>query len=112
MIKTMREAGCVVIYNISNAISKGIALANDQTLLKQNGGSLNLDFLWFQSMFWTKAKQPVSPSFLKDIGFSFYWAIKDVIDACDAPDDLVIKIDKAPLPFILLRKYTMKNLCH
>lgn len=51
MIKTMREAGCVVIYNISNTIGKGIALANDQTLLKQNGGSLNLDFLWFQSMF-------------------------------------------------------------
>ena len=47
----MREAGCVVIYNISNTIGKGIALANDQTLLKQNGGSLNLDFVWFQSMF-------------------------------------------------------------
>ena len=111
MKKKVREAGCVVIYNISNATGKGIALANDQTLLKQNGGSLNLDFLWFQSIFWKKAKQPVSFSFLKDIGFSFYWAIKDVIDACDAPDDLVVKIDKAPLPFILLRKYTMKNLC-
>ena len=51
MKKKVREAGCVVIYNISNATGKGIALANDQTLLKQNGGSLILDFLWFQSIF-------------------------------------------------------------
>ena len=35
---------CVVNYNIAIAIGKGIVLANDRTLLKEKGGSLNLDF--------------------------------------------------------------------
>ena len=77
----MRQAGCAVNYNIAIAIGKGIVLANDRTLLKENGGSLNLDFSWCQSIFRrigftkrraTTAKQPVSPGFLKDMGFSFH----------------------------------------
>ena len=38
MIKNMRQAGCVVNYNIAIAIGKGIVLANDRSLLKENGG--------------------------------------------------------------------------
>ena len=41
---------CVVNYNIAIAIGKGIVLANDRTLLKENGGSLNSDFSWCQSI--------------------------------------------------------------
>ena len=55
----------------------------------------------------TTAKQPVSPGYLKEMGFSFHWAIKEVFDAYDIPDDLVININQTPLPFILLSKYTM-----
>ena len=49
----------------------------------------------------------MSPSFLKEMGFSFHWAIKEVVDAYDIPSDLVTNIDQTPLPFILLSKYTM-----
>ena len=38
-------SGFVVNYNIAIDIGERIVLAKDQTLLKQNGGSLNLDFL-------------------------------------------------------------------
>ena len=38
-------------------------------------------------------------------GFSFHWAIKEVVDACDIPDDLVINIDQRRQPFILLSRY-------
>ena len=116
MKKNMRQAGCVVNYNIAIATGKGIALASDRTLLKENCGRLNLDFLWCQSIFrrigFTKrraktAKQPVSPGFLKEMGFFFHWVIKEVVDAYDIPDDLVINIDQTPLTFILLSKYTM-----
>ena len=41
MTKNMRQAGCVVNYNIAIAVGKGIVLAKNQTLLKENGGSLN-----------------------------------------------------------------------
>ncbi|MEO0687886.1 MAG: hypothetical protein AAFY76_23235 [Cyanobacteria bacterium J06649_11] len=49
----------------------------------------------------------MSPGFLKEMGFSFHRSIKELVDAHDIPDDLVINIDQTPLPFILLSKYTM-----
>ena len=113
MIKNMRQPRCVVNFNIAIAVSKRIVLANDRTLLKENGGSLNLDFSWCQSIFRrigftkrraTTAKQPVSSSLLKEMGFPFHRAVKKVVDAYDIPDDLVINIDEIPLPFILLSK--------
>ena len=51
MIKNMRQARCIVNYNIVNAIGKGIVLAKDWTLLKVNDGSLDLGFSWCQSIF-------------------------------------------------------------
>ena len=68
--KVLIKAGCVVNCNIAIGIGKRIVLANDQTLLKENSGSLNLDFSWCQSIFrrigFTRrqaaaAKQPMSP---------------------------------------------------
>ena len=103
MIKNMKQTGCVVNYNIVIAIGKGIILANNRNLLKENSESLNLDLLWCQSIFWrigffkrraTTAKQPMSPGFLKEMGFSFHWALKEVVDAYDILDDLVINIDQ------------------
>ena len=116
----MRQAGCAINYNIAMAIGKWIVLANDWTLVKENGGSLNLDFSWCQSIFRkigftkrraTAAKQPVSPDFLKEMGFFFHRAIKEFIDGYHIPDDLLIS-NQTPLPFIILSKYSMdkKNL--
>ena len=42
MIKKMRESGSVINYDIIRAISTGIIVANDRTLLKENGGSIEL----------------------------------------------------------------------
>ena len=50
-IRNVRQAGSVVNYNIAIAIGEGIDLANDGTLLKENDGSLNLEFSWCQSIF-------------------------------------------------------------
>ena len=87
-------------------------------LLKENGGSLklNVNFSWCQSIFrgigftkrrTTTARQSVSSSFLKEMQFSFDLAIKEVVDAYDIPDDLMININPTPPPFILLNKCTM-----
>ena len=124
MIKNMRPAGCVVNYSIVIAIGKGIALANDRTLLKENGGNLNIDFSWCQSIFQrigftkrraTTATQPVSPDFLKEMGFSFHRAIKEVVDAYEIPDDQVITSTNHLCHLFYLANTRwikrMKNLC-
>ena len=48
----------------------------------------------------TTAKQPMSPGFLKNIGFSFIGILKTLLMH-------MTYIARTPLPFILLRKYTM-----
>ena len=55
---------------------------------------VSISFLknWLYQWRATTAKQPVSPGFLKEIGFSIHQAIKKTVDVCDIPDDLVIKI--------------------
>ena len=42
MIKKMRESGSVINYNIIRTIATGIIVANDRTLFKENGGSIEL----------------------------------------------------------------------
>ena len=112
----MREAGCVGNCNITTAVGKGIVLTNNRTLLKENGVSLNLEFSivsinfsenWLYQKGEQQQQSSLSPGYLKEMGFSFHWAIKEVFDAYDIPDDLVININQTPLPFILLSKYTM-----
>ena len=109
----MRQAGGAVNYNIATEIDKDIVLANDLSLFKECGGSLELSYTWCKSIFRrigftkrrvTTAKQSVAPSFLKNIGFSFQRAIKEVVEAYDISDDLIINIDQTPLPFMLLGK--------
>ena len=116
MIKSMRAASCIVNYNTAISLAKGIVLANDRSLLKENGGILEFHQTWCQSIFRrlgfskrraTTAKQPVSRGFLKEIRFTFHRSIKEVVSAYDVPDDLIINIDLTPLPFVLISKYTM-----
>ena len=41
MIKSMRESGAVINYNMITNI-KRIVTANDRTLIKENGGTIEL----------------------------------------------------------------------
>ena len=93
LIKNMRQARCVVNYNIAIATCKRVVLAK---LIFQR-----TDFTTRQA---ATSKQPVPPCFLKEMGFSFHWAIKEVVDAYDISDDLLINIDQTTLPFVLLSK--------
>ena len=80
MIKNMRSAVTVVSYDITISIAKGLILANDRTLLKANGGNIDLTISWARSIHqrfgfvrrrFTTCKQPVSPGFLKEVGVFF-----------------------------------------
>ena len=114
MIKSMREAATGVTYDMTISIARGIVCANDRTLLKDNGGNIDLSISWAQSIHkrlgftrrkHTTCKQPVSPGLLKEIGFTFYRAINDIVAAYDITSELII--DQTPLPFFLISGYTL-----
>ena len=49
MIKNRRSAGSGVSYDITISIARGIICANDRTLLKENGGVIDLTTTWAHS---------------------------------------------------------------
>ena len=63
--------------------------------IQENGGNLNTFYgvkQFFRRIDFTKrqaatAKQPMFPSFWKEMGFCFHQAIKELVDAYDIPDD-------------------------
>lgn len=116
LVKEMQNSGAAMSYNILVGIAKGIVCANDRTLLKENGGSIVFTMTWAQSLFKrigyvkrkaTTAKVPISPGFVKEIGFTFYQSLKTIVDTFDIPSDLTINLDQTPLPYCLISQYTM-----
>ena len=55
----------------------------------------------------TTAKVPISPGFVKEIGFTFFQSIKRIVDTFDIPPDLIINLDQTPLPYCLVNQYTI-----
>ena len=55
----------------------------------------------------TTSKQPVSPGFIHEVGFTFYSAIQRNINAYLIPPELVINIDQTPLQFYLTPTHTL-----
>ena len=116
MIKKMRESVSVINYNIIRAIAIGIIVANDRTLSKENGGSIELGKKWCESiskrlgyvkMKATTAKPIIVPGLAKEIGLTFYNDINENIQAHEIPHETVINIDQTPLLFVLISKYTL-----
>ena len=50
MIKSMQKLGTAINYNIIIIIARGIVTANDRTLLKENGGTIELGNQWCESI--------------------------------------------------------------
>ena len=82
IIKSMRELGTLINYNIVITITKGIVTANDRTLLKENGGTIELRNKWFKSITKrigfvkhkaTTAKPISTPSLISKIRHIFFF---------------------------------------
>ena len=50
MIKKTRESGAAINYIIITVVATGIIIANDRTLLKENGGTITLGIKWCESI--------------------------------------------------------------
>ena len=87
------------------------------TLLKENGDTVKFTVGWYQSIFKrlnfvrrksTTVKPLIAPGLIKGIGFSFYEEIHELVKWFNIPKELVINIDQAPLPFVLVSSYSME----
>ena len=116
MVKNMRVCGTVISRNLVAAVGKGIVLANDRTLLKENGGHIELSDTWSRSILrrlqyvprkGTTCKLPIAPGLLREVGFSFHSSIASLVSAHTIPPQLIINIDQTPLNFFLTSSHTL-----
>ena len=54
----------------------------------------------------TTAKPFIAPGLIKEIGFSFYKEIHELVKWFNIPKELVINTDQTPLPFVIVSSYT------
>ena len=113
MIRSMCNAGVVINFHTVAGLATGIVLANDRTLLKQNGGTVKFTVGWCQSIFrrFSNPKPLIAPGLIKEIGI-FYKEIRQLVKCFNIPKELVINIDQIQLPFVLVISYTMENKCN
>ena len=99
-------------------IAKGLIAANNRTMLVENGGILEITETWAQSITQriglvrrksTTCKQPMSPGYIREIGFTFYRNIADTVAMHNIHDSLILNLDQTPLPFFLVGKYTLEK---
>ena len=88
MASSMRLAGAVVNYNVLIAVAKGIIIANDRTLLAENGSGIKLGWKWCESIFkrmnWTKrkgttSKPAIAPGLIKEFGLTIFRNIAEKV---------------------------------
>ena len=110
-----RVAGTTISRRIVMAIGNGVVKSNSPTLLKENGGSLELTKDWargaIKSMNWTKRKETtgkIEPpkQFLLEEKLTFQKKISGVIFEHDIPKELIINLDQTPLSYVIPGKYT------
>lgn len=118
MVRSMRSAGAVTNFHTLIGLATGIVMANDRTLLKENGGHVEFTIGWCQSIYKrlnfvrrkaTTAKPLIAPGLIDEMGFSFYKEINELVRWFNIPKELVINIDQTPLPFVLISSYTMEE---
>ena len=118
MIRNMRNTAVVIKFYTAVGLATDIFLANDRTLLKKNGVTVEFTVGWCQSIFKrlnfvrrksATAKPMITPGLIKEIGFSFYKDIHELVKWFNIPKELVINIDQTPLPFVLVSSYIMER---
>ena len=118
MIRNMCNEGAVISFHTVVGLATGIVLVNDRTLLKENFGTVEFTVGWCQSIFKrlnfvrrksTTAKPLIAPGLIKEIGFSFYKEIHELVKWLKIPKELVINIEQTPLPFALVSSYIMEK---
>ena len=99
MIKKMRKSGAFVNYNILIAVAVAITTANDRTLLKENGGAIDLRRKWCGSFFKqlnfverkSTTSKPLIPGPIPEIGLTLYKSVNEAVNTYKISIELIKK---------------------
>ena len=118
-IKALRKAGTPVNVNIVLAAAEGVVTAVDRTLLKKNGGTIELKRTWAQSLMRrmkfvkrrgsTQAKAKLSDADIAKHRKSYLLQIKGIVDAHKIPPQLVINWDQAGVKIVPSSNWTLEQ---
>ena len=120
-VSALRLRGAPVSTSVINAVAKGIVLANDRSLLCENGGYISLNADWARQILYrmdasgrkmsrrmaTTARIPVAPGILKETNLDFQRRKKILQERYQVPDDLILNFDQTPLPYVCVSNHTL-----
>ena len=117
-IKALRKAGTPVNVNIILAAAEGVVTAVDRTLVKKNGGTIELKRPWAQSLMRrmkfvkrrgsTQAKVKLSDADIAKHRKSYLLQIKGMVEAHKVPPQLVINWDQAGVKLVPSSNWTLE----
>ena len=121
VIKGLRLRGALVSAAIINSVATGVIMANDRTILVENGGYLSLNHQWGRNVLYrldkegkkmcqrkgTTAKIPIAPGILKEEKLKFQRDIKTLQQQHNIPDELILNHDQTPLSYVCAPSRTL-----
>ena len=117
IIKAMRDNGAVVNTSIAIAIAIGVVRKRDRSLLKEEGGPLELTKNWAKSILQrmgfvkrrgnTKAKVAVEQ--FEALKTQYLFDIKATVEMMEIPPELVINWDQTGIKIVPVSSWTMEK---
>ena len=119
-VTNLRLRGAPVSSAVIRAVARGVIVANDRSLLSENGGYIDLSTDWSRQVLYrfetlgrkmtsrmaTTAKIPIAPALLSETKLDFQRKIKALQAWHEIPEDLIINFDQTPLPYVCTGKRT------
>ena len=117
----LRLKGAPVSSSVVNAVARGIVMANDRSLLLENGGHISLSDDWSRKILYrmeqdgkkmvrrmaTTAKIPVAPGLLSEVKLDYQRKFKQLKTWHDIPEALILNFDQTPLPYVCSANHTL-----
>ena len=119
-VANLRLKGAPVSAAVIRAVARGVIIANDRSLLLENGGYIDLSTDWSHQVLYrfekigqkmtsrmaTTAKIPIAPALLNETKLDFQRKIKELQAWHEIPEDLIVNFDQTPLPYVCTGKRT------
>ena len=120
IVANLRLRGAPVSSAVIRAVARGVIIANDRSLLLENGGYTDLSTDWSRQVLYrfetlgrkmtsrmaNTAKIPIAPALFNETKLDFQRNIKSLQAWHEIPEDLKINYDQTPLPYICTGKRT------
>ena len=120
MVEALPVKGAPVTAEVINSVAKGFIIANDRSLLIENGGYISLSHQWGRNVLCrmeqegnkmcrrkaTTEKIPVAPGLVKEARLHFQRQIQQMQEWHQIPDDLIINFDQTPLSYVCSPNHT------